>query len=341
MKLQKNISLKPYNTFGIDVSAYFFIQVRSMDELKKILSEDEFRYVPKLILGGGSNVLFTKDVDALVIHNGMHGIEVVKEDYHHVYIRAGAGVEWNDLVVYCVNNNYGGLENLSLIPGSVGAAPMQNIGAYGVELKDCFYELVALDIQTLEERIFTKEECNFGYRESIFKHEAKGKYIIASVTLCLSKHAILNTGYGAIEHELHNMNAEATIKNISDAVCNIRRSKLPDWKMIGNAGSFFKNPEISEQKFDQLISKFPVMPNYRITQLDNNLTYKIPAGWLIEQCGWKGKRVGNTGSHKDQALVLVNYGNATGEEIILLAKQIQESVNEKFNVDIMTEVNVY
>ncbi len=346
MQLQKNISLKPYNTFGIDVSAAYFADVYSKEELKTILSDDTFKDKQKLILGGGSNVLFTKNVDALVIHNQIKGIEIIKEDDNHVWIRSGAGEAWNDLVMYAVQHNYGGIENLSLIPGSVGAAPMQNIGAYGVELKETFVELEAIDIETAEQKTFVKEECMFGYRESIFKQEAKGKYIITSVTLQLNKNPVFNTSYGAIEQELQKMNAQPNIKNISDAVCNIRRSKLPDPAKIGNAGSFFKNPTVNQEKFDQLISKFPSIPNYPSrfigTQLPNHpINYKLAAGWMIEQCGWKGKRVGNTGAHKDQALVLVNYGNATGEEIIAVAKQIQQSVKEKFDVDILPEVNVY
>ena len=234
---------------------------------------------------------------------------------------------------------------------------MQNIGAYGVELKETFFELQAVDIKTGEQKTFIKEECKFGYRESIFKQEVKGKHIITSVTLQLNKKPVYNTSYGAINHELQNMNAEANIKTISQAVCNIRRSKLPDPVKIGNAGSFFKNPTIGKEQFDALVSKYPLMPNYpttqlpnpsttqspnpSITQLPNSPTYKLAAGWLIEQCGWKGKRVGNTGSHKDQALVLVNYGGATGQEIISLAKEIQFSVKEKFGVDINPEVNVY
>ncbi len=339
MTVQENTSLKNFNTFGIDVSATYFCTVFSVEELKQLLQNDKFISVPKLIIGGGSNVLFTKDVEALVIHNQLKGIEIVEETNEQVLIKAGAGEAWNDLVMYCVNRNYGGIENLSLIPGSVGAAPMQNIGAYGVELKETFEELEAIAIDTGEKKIFSKDECRFGYRESIFKQEAKGRHFITSVTLRLNKTPKLNTRYGAIEHQLQEMQVSvATIKNISDAVCAIRRSKLPDPAIIGNAGSFFKNPEISKELFDKLIYNNPLMPNYPIAQ---SLNYKIPAGWLIEQCGWKGKRVGNTGSHKDQALVLVNYGGATGEEIISLAKQIQESVKEKFEIDILAEVNAY
>ena len=348
MTIQKNLSLKPYNTFGIDVSAAHFADVFSVEELKTILSDAAYRKIPKLILGGGSNVLFSKNVDALVILNQIKGIEIIKEDDDYVFIRSGAGEAWNDLVMYAVAHNYGGIENLSLIPGSVGAAPMQNIGAYGVELKETFVELEAIDIETAEQKSFVKEECKFGYRESIFKHEAKGKYIIISVTLQLNKNPVFNTSYGAIEQELQKMNAQPNIKNISEAVCNIRRGKLPDPAKIGNAGSFFKNPTVNQEKFEKLKSQYPTIPNYATgnssTQQPNNPTsqqHKIPAGWLIEQCGWKGKRVGNTGAHKDQALVLVNYGNATGEEIIALAKQIQQSVKEKFDVDILPEVNVY
>ena len=346
MTIQKNNSLKPFNTFGIDVKSSFFVEVFITEELKQLLVDDAFKLKPKIILGGGSNVLFTKDVEALVIQNQIKGIEIVRQLDEYVFIKAGAGEIWNDLVRYCVQNNFGGIENLSLIPGSVGAAPMQNIGAYGVELKETFVELEAIDIETTEQKIFTKEECRFGYRESIFKHEVKGKYIITSVTLRLNKNPVFNTSYGAIEQELKKMDAQPTIQTISDSVCNIRRSKLPDPALIGNAGSFFKNPEINKTKFDILTKKYPLIPHYPISHpeasvTNDPVTYKIPAGWMIEQCGWKGKRVGNTGAHKDQALVLVNYGNATGEEILALAKQIQQSVKEKFDVEIMPEVNVY
>lgn len=337
MQIQKNISLKPYNTFGIDVHASHFSDIFSTEDLRNILLDDSFKETPKLILGGGSNILFTKDVDSLVIHNQLKGIEIIREDNDHVFIKSGAGETWNYLVMYSVERNYGGIENLSLIPGSVGAAPMQNIGAYGVELKETFVELEAVNIETAQQKTFGKEECKFGYRESIFKHAAKGKYIITSVTLRLNKNPELNTSYGAIEQELQRMNAQPNIKNISNAVCNIRQSKLPDPAKIGNAGSFFKNPEVANEKAEKLKINYPSLPAYPVT----HLTTKLAAGWLIEQCGWKGKRVGNTGAHKDQALVLVNYGNATGEEIISLAKQIQQSVKEKFDIDIIPEVNVY
>ena len=341
MQLRENVSLRPFNTFHIDVSARFFCRIESATDLKKTLKDHSFISIPKLILGGGSNILFTKNIDALVIHNCIKGIEIIKKDEEYILIRSGAGEVWNDLVKFCVERNYGGIENLSLIPGSVGAAPMQNIGAYGVELKESFVELSALNVETAEEKIFSKEECKFGYRESIFKNEVKGKYIIASVTLRLNKKPLLNTSYGAIEQELKRTNQLPSVQSISEAVCNIRRSKLPDPDVIGNAGSFFKNPVVSKQKFEELIAEFPSMPHYPANAHSAESMHKLAAGWMIEQCGWKGKQVGNAASHKDQALVLVNCGNATGAEIISLAEKIQQSVREKFGVEIIPEVNIY
>lgn len=340
--VSENVSLKNYNTFGIYSNAKFFTEVFSERDVVDIFQSEKFISVPKLIIGGGSNVLFTKDFDGLVIHNSIKGIAVVKEDDKNVFVRAGAGEVWHDLVLWSIENNLGGIENLSLIPGYVGAGPMQNIGAYGVELKDVFYELDAIDLIKCEKKLFSKADCKFGYRESVFKNEFKGKHIITSVTLQLNKNPVFNTSYGAIEQELKKNNVEKiSVKAISDAVIAIRQSKLPNPAILGNAGSFFKNPTINKEEFEKLISKYPSMPNYPITQSLNSLiTYKLAAGWLIEQCGWKGKRVGNSGSHKDQALVLVNYGDATGNEIFSLALEIQKSVKEKFGVTIQPEVNV-
>jgi UDP-N-acetylmuramate dehydrogenase len=273
----------------------------------------------------------------MVIHINLKGIQVVHENDEHVWVKCMAGEVWHKFVMWCIDRNYAGLENLSLIPGCVGAAPMQNIGAYGVELKHTFDSLEAVEIATGEIIKFNSEACKFGYRESVFKHEAKGKYIIASVTFKLSKHPKFNTTYGAIQQTLEQMQVkELSIKAISDAVISIRTSKLPDPKVLGNAGSFFKNPEIPVEQYDQLKAQFPEMVAYPA----GKDKVKLAAGWLIEQCGWKGKVVGNTGSHKDQALVLVNYGNATGQEILELANQIQQSVKEKFGVEITPEVNV-
>lgn len=337
MEIKKDTSLKNYNTFGIDVTADFMTEIFSLQNLKQILRDDQFVNCRKLILGGGSNVLFTGHIAGLVLLNRLSGIEVLREDDQDVYIKAGSGVVWHELVMWCIHKGYGGIENLSLIPGSVGAGPMQNIGAYGVELKDVFYELEAMDLHSLETIKFNKASCRFAYRESIFKHELKDRYYILSVTLRLSKSPQIRTEYGAIKLELTN----ACINNpgivdVSNAVIAIRRSKLPDPATLGNAGSFFKNPEIEFDHFVTLKSEYPDVPGYLV---EHN-RYKIPAGWLIEQCGWKGKKVGNTGSHVSQALVLVNYGGATGSEVYALAIQIIESVKQKFAIDLQTEVNI-
>ncbi len=337
LNIQQNISLKPYNTFGIDVKAREFVEIRTLEELVVLcqvfnLSEREI-----LVIGGGSNLLLTKDFEGMVIKIVMEGIEKTHEDNEHVWVKAMAGEVWHGFVLWCIQRGYAGLENLSLIPGCVGAAPMQNIGAYGVEIKDVFDSLEAVEIATGDRRRFNKQSCRFGYRESIFKQEEKGKYIIASVTFKLSKYPVFNVSYGAIQQTLQKKGVtELSIKAISDAVIDIRSSKLPDPKVLGNSGSFFKNPEIPASQFEQLKLKYPEMVGY--PTVSGNV--KVAAGWLIEQCGWKGKRVGNTGSHKDQALVLVNYGDATGSEIWQLARDIQQSVFNKFEINITPEVNV-
>jgi len=337
MILKPNISLKPFNTFGIDASASDFIEIDSVETLQFVIDNFNLANRKTLVIGGGSNILFTKNFDGLVLKMSIKGIKKVNEDNEYVYINAMAGETWHGFVMHCVANNYSGVENLSLIPGCVGAAPMQNIGAYGVEIKDTCFEVEAYNIETNEVKIFSNADCKFGYRESIFKHEAKGKYIISSVTFKLAKQAKVNVSYGAIQDVLKSKNIEnPTIKNVSEAVIAIRESKLPNPKVLGNAGSFFKNPEIPTEEYLSLKEKFPAIVGYKTTERNT----KLAAGWLIEQCGWKGKVVGNTGSHKDQALVLVNYGNATGNEIWKLAMQIQESVFEKFGVTIIPEVNV-
>jgi UDP-N-acetylmuramate dehydrogenase len=290
-----------------------------------------------LILGGGSNVLFTKDYDGLVVKNSLLGIEKVREDPNHVWLKVQSGENWHQFVDWCIGQNYGGIENLSLIPGLIGAAPMQNIGAYGVEIKSVFHELEAVDIRDGTLRTFHRDDCEFGYRESVFKKSLKGCYCIVSVTLKLDKHPQFNISYGAIQENLEKMKIKnLTLRAVSDAVISIRQSKLPDPKEIGNAGSFFKNPEVENLHFDKIKSKYPEMPGYPLT----NQKSKIPAGWLIEKCGWKGKVVGNTGAHKDQALVLVNYGKASGIEIKNLSQEIQRSVFEKFGIELMGEVNI-
>ncbi|NJX16591.1 UDP-N-acetylmuramate dehydrogenase [Tamlana crocina] len=336
MQIQKNIYLKPYNTFGIDVLAKHFVSVETVDELKQVLGLKD--YPEKLILGGGSNMLLTKDVDALVIHVNLKGIEVISENDDFVTVKAQAGENWHQFVLWCIDHNFGGVENLSLIPGNVGTAPIQNIGAYGVELKDVFESCEALSIDGTILKTFTKTDCNFGYRNSVFKQEAKGKFIITSVTFKLSKrYHNINASYGTISAELENNNiAEPTIKDISNAVIAIRESKLPNPKEIGNSGSFFKNPVISKNHFEKLLKNFKDIPSYPVS--DNEV--KVPAGWLIEKAGFKGKRFGQYGVHKKQALVLVNYGGASGSDILELSKLIQKTIKRLFNISIEAEVNI-
>ena len=334
--MQQNISLKPFNTFGVEVSAKYFVEVNSVYDLKDILQNPDFQNIDKLFLGGGSNILLTKNYEGLVVKISLKGIQKVSEDDTHIYVQAGAGESWHQLVMYCVENQYAGMENLSLIPGTVGAAPMQNIGAYGVEIKDIFEELQALNLQTLEMETFSLSDCHFGYRESIFKHEAKGKYVITSVTFKLNKTPIFKISYGDIQKTLAEMHVtDLSIKAVSDVVISIRKSKLPDPAEIGNSGSFFKNPEIPKVQYDELKAHFENIPSYPI----NETTVKIPAGWLIEQTGWKGFRDGEIGVHARQALVLVNYGGGTGEQIKALSAKIQASVLEKFGISLSTEVN--
>ena len=344
--IEKNKPLQQLNTFGIDVGAEYFAEVKSVEDFQELRNEKIFRQNDKLILGGGSNILFTKCFCGLVIKNSIEGIAVVSETETEVGVKANSGVVWHDLVLWCIDKNYGGIENLSLIPGLVGAAPMQNIGAYGTEIKDVFQELEAIEIFSGETVKFILNDCAFGYRESVFKNKFKNKFIITSVSLRLSKISSpdsnyrFKTDYGDVKKTLEEMKVSSlSLKAVSDAVCKIRTSKLPDPKEMGNAGSFFKNPVISLERFDKLKEKFPTIPNYPISDLSDK-PVKIPAGWLIEQCGWKGKRIGNTGSHAKQALVLVNYGNANGEEILNLSKEIQQSVKEKFGIEIQPEVNV-
>ena len=334
--IKENISLKPYNTFGIDAKARFFISIDSVEKLKTVLSLEQFKSAKKLFIGGGSNLLLLNDFDGLVIKIEISGIDKVTETENGVILKAGAGVVWHDFVMYCVDNQFYGVENLSLIPGTVGAAPMQNIGAYGVEIKDVFESLEALNTSTLEVETFNLEKCRFGYRESIFKHEAKDRYVILNVSFKLQKNGNLNLEYGAIKDTLSQMQiSNPTLKEVSEAVISIRKSKLPDPAEIGNSGSFFKNPEIPKTQFEKLKEKYPNAPSYPVNE---NLV-KVPAGWLIEQAGWKGHREGNVGVHARQALVLVNYGGGTGIEIKALAEKIQKSVFEKYGIEINPEVN--
>ena len=336
MPVQQNISLKPYNTFGIDVSAQFFASFCNFNDLEQLLATNNQQQAT-LILGGGSNILFTKPFAGLVLKNELKGIELLKEDLDYYYVKAAAGEVWQDLVEFCIANNYAGMENLSLIPGNVGASPMQNIGAYGVEIKDIFNSLEAYHINDKIVVNFSLADCQFGYRESIFKHLHKGQFVILSVTYKLQKQPIFNTQYGAINAELEKMGvAELSIKNISQAIINIRSSKLPNPKLIGNAGSFFKNPQISKFRLHVLNEQYHKIPAYKI----DDINYKVPAGWLIEQCGWKGYRKGDAGCNPLQALVLVNYGNATGQEIFDLSKEIIKSVAAKFGIILEREVNI-
>jgi UDP-N-acetylmuramate dehydrogenase len=338
MQIQQNISLKPYNTFGIDVRAKHFATFESSDDLNFIFNQNNLKNLPKMVLGGGSNMLLVRDFEGLILKNNCRGIEIIKVTENEVFVKANGGENWHEFVLWCLEHNFGGVENLSLIPGTVGASPIQNIGAYGVELKDVFYELSTYHIPTQKIEIFNTENCQFGYRESIFKNTEKGNYIILSVTFRLTKNKhYLNLSYGDIQTVLDRKNIKIpTIQAISEAIIEIRSSKLPDPAKIGNSGSFFKNPEIEATQFADLKLKFPNIIGYPLP----NGTVKVPAGWLIEQCGWKGKRIGNTGSYAQQALVLVNYGNATGEEIWALALQIQDSVKVKFGILISAEVNV-
>lgn len=336
MQIQQNISLRNLNTFGLESRARFFVEPKSVRELVNILTEDEWKSFPKLILGGGSNVLFTKDIDSLVIHPDIKGIEKIKENEEHIWLHVGAGEVWHDLVMYCVEQGYAGIENLSLIPGTVGAAPMQNIGAYGVEIKQVIESVETVSIGSGEMREFNWEACQFGYRESIFKKELKDQYVITGAVFRLDKKPSFNIEYGDIKNTLSEMKVEnLTIRAVSDAIIRIRKSKLPDPAVIGNAGSFFKNPEIAKSQFEILKNSFSNMPGYPTTK-DR---VKVPAGWLIEQAGWKGYREGSIGVHERQALVLVNYGGGSGEAIKALSQKIQDSVGNKFGIHLTAEVN--
>ena len=335
MEIEKNKSLLPYNTFGINVLAKEFGVFTNTEELEELLLQNNQN--TKIILGGGSNVLFTKDVDGLVLKNEIKGIEIVRQNQDHIYVRVGAGENWHQLVMYCVQNNYAGIENLSLIPGNAGASPMQNIGAYGVEIKDVFEELEAYHIGENRLQVFRLADCNFGYRDSIFKNKYKGQFVITSVTYRLNKKPVFNTSYGAINQELEHMGIkELSIQAISNAVINIRSSKLPDPNVIGNAGSFFKNPIISNIHFNDLLKHYPDIPSFPA----KDAFVKVPAGWLIEKCGWKGYRRGDAGCYTKQALVLVNYGHATGQEIFALSDDIIQSVRNKFQIELEREVNI-
>jgi UDP-N-acetylmuramate dehydrogenase len=333
--MQHNYSLQPFNTFGIDVKAKYFASFSDLTELQTYLAA--YPQEPLLILGGGSNMLFTQDFNGLVLRNEIKGIEQIDQDDRHIWIKAGAGENWHAFVQHCIAHNWAGLENLSLIPGSVGASPMQNIGAYGVEIKDIFHELSAYHIASGEIHTFNKEQCQFGYRESVFKRALKNQYIIIDVTFKLNKRAEVKTSYGAIQQELEKMGVtEPTIQNVSQAVIAIRQSKLPDPKVLGNAGSFFKNPVITLDEFRPLHAKYPDISHYVVSATE----IKLAAGWLIEKAGLKGFRQGSCGVHSKQALVLVNYGGSQGQQILALSTHIIQTIYSQFGVTLEREVNI-
>lgn len=334
--IQHNIDLKPFNTFGISATAKEFSRFSSVEELKQLLTDNKGKEL--LIMGGGSNMLLTKDLDLLVLRNEIEGIEVLEESNDSIIVKAGAGVVWHEFVMHCVDHSWGGIENLSLIPGSVGASPMQNIGAYGVEIKDVFHSLEALHIETQELHTFNLEQCAFGYRESVFKRQFKNQYVITSVSYRLSKHHKINSSYGAIEAELTKAGiTQPNIKDISNAVIAIRSSKLPNPAEIGNAGSFFKNPVVAMEVLEKIIVTYPDVPFYPTSEAQK---VKLAAGWLIEKAGWKGYTDGTYGVHKLQALVLVNYGGSTGQQIYDLSSRIIEDIETKFGVTLEREVNI-
>jgi UDP-N-acetylmuramate dehydrogenase len=336
LQIEENVSLKNFNTFGIEAKARYFIEINHEQDLAELFMDQQWHQMERLVLGGGSNLLLVKDFNGLVIRLNIRGIEH-RINHDTVFVEAGAGEGWNELVNYCVDHNFAGMENLSLIPGSVGASPIQNIGAYGVELKDVFESCGAFEIATGEIKTFHNADCRFGYRESVFKSTLKGQFIITSVKFHLSLTPQLNLSYGAIGQELTNRGiTHPTIKQVSQVVAAIRVSKLPDPSTIGNSGSFFKNPVIAQSQFLDIQKQYPQIAHYPAGESK----IKLAAGWLIEQCGWKGKIVGNTGTWKNQALVLVNHGNATGQEIYNLSSQIIDSVYTKFGVMLEREVNI-
>lgn len=337
MNIQENISLLPYNTFGIDKKAKYFGQAASENDILSALLETKKLKLPLIVLGGGSNILLTKDLKAIVLKIELKGIKVIEENEDNILVEVGAGENWHNFVLHCIGKGWAGVENLSLIPGTVGASPMQNIGAYGVEIKEVFQQLTAIHRESLEEKIFDWNECRFGYRESVFKNELKDQFIICRVVFKLSKRPVFHTEYGAITETLEKMGTTVlNIKHISDAVIQIRQSKLPDPKIIGNAGSFFKNPTLSLSTYALLKQDYPTIPGF-----PNKEGIKVPAAWLIEQTGWKGKTFGKIGVHIKQPLVLVNYGGGEGEDIKLLSQRIQESIKAKFGIELHHEVNIF
>lgn len=336
MKILNNYSLKNYNTFGVNAKAEFFIEINSKSQLKEILSSRQFERI--IVLGGGSNILFTSSsISGLVMKINFKGIDIIEEDESSALINASAGVNWDDLVKYCVEKNFWGIENLSHIPGSLGAAPIQNIGAYGQEIKDVFESLISVGINNADEVVMSKEQCKFSYRNSIFKNELKNKFIITNVRLRLLKNPVINFSYGSVSDELTKRNIRNPgINDLREVIISIRSSKLPDPKIIGNAGSFFKNPQITNTKYDELRDLFPNIPNFS----NEKHNFKISAAWLIEKAGLKGKRIGEVGTHPNQPLVIVNYGNALGKEIFNFAMDIKDIVSDRFGIDLESEVNI-
>ncbi len=334
MTIERNYSLKQLNTFGFDIKADYFATPATVEELCRILADERYRALPRLIMGSGSNLLFCSDFKGLVIQPKILGIEKTAEDTEFVYLRAGAGVVWDNLVAHAVANGWGGIENLSLIPGHVGASPVQNIGAYGAEAKDSIHRVECVLTDTCELKIFTNEECSFGYRDSVFKNEWRGKAVVTHVTYRLRKTPQLDTHYGNVEDELRNF-PEISLNTVRQAIVAIRSRKLPDTAELGNAGSFFKNPVVPKTLADAIVAQDPKMTVYPV----NDTQVKLPAGRLIELAGWKGKRVGSVGVHTQQALVLVSYGGGTGRDIFQLAQAIQQSIREKFDIELEMEVN--
>lgn len=335
MVVHENFSLKKYNTFGMNVSSKYFVEMNSDEDILQLLSERKFRNCDKLVIGSGSNILFTKNFNGLIIALASSAVSVIEDKAESVLVTARAGVVWHDLVLFCLDRNYGGIENLSLIPGKAGAAPIQNIGAYGQELKDVFYSLKGINIDDSKQIVMHKSECKFGYRNSVFKNELKNKIIVTEITLKLDKSPKLNIDYGAIREELDKLNkSDITIKDVSSTICKIRKSKLPDPQLLGNAGSFFKNPEVTTDIYFKLKEKFPDLNGYKIS----DDTFKIPAAWLIEKGGFKGKRFGNAGVHEKQALVIVNYGDALPHQVVELKEKIKSEIFQTFKINLIEEV---
>ena len=335
MKIYKDHSLLPYHTFGMDVKAAMFVEYTSVAELKQILSDKALFQEPWLQIGGGSNLLFTGDYHGCILHSAIKGYEIVHEDETKIHVRVGAGEVWDEFVAYAVEHRWYGAENLSLIPGEVGASAVQNIGAYGVEAKDLIVKVETVEVATGKERVFANSECGYAYRESVFKHSLKGQYIVTKVSYRLSKTPSFHLDYGNVRAELEKRGCELTLPNVRQTIIDIREAKLPDPKVQGNAGSFFMNPIVLRAQFESLLAVYPQMPHYEV----DAERVKIPAAWMIDQCGWKGKRMGRAGVHDKQALVLVNVGGATGEEVIHLSEAIQKSVFDKFGISISPEVN--